>query len=84
MPCQQQKMNELRRKPALALPRLAWNSRTAGGNPVAQNDSLGRPVVHGTTRKFLQVFGLKSLRGLPLVEQLQMPATEQEEEEADT
>jgi len=30
-----------------------------------RHDSLGRPVLYGTTRKFLQVFGLKSLRELP-------------------
>ena len=47
-----------------------------------RHDSLGRPVLYGTTRKFLQVFGLKSLRELPLVEQLQMPVTEEEGEEA--
>lgn len=30
-----------------------------------RHDSLGRPVLYGTTRKFLQVFGLKSLRDMP-------------------
>lgn len=30
-----------------------------------RDDSLGRPVLYGTTRKFLQLFGLKSLRDLP-------------------
>jgi segregation and condensation protein B len=30
-----------------------------------RHDSLGRPVLYGTTKKFLQVFGLKSLRELP-------------------
>lgn len=35
--------------------------------------SLGRPVQYGTTRKFLIAFGLKSLRDLPQVEQLQPP-----------
>ena len=43
-----------------------------------RHDSLGRPVLYGTTRKFLQVFGLKSLRELPSVGELQMPAAEQE------
>jgi segregation and condensation protein B len=38
-----------------------------------RHDSLGRPQLYGTTRKFLQVFGLKSLRDLPLVEQLRPP-----------
>jgi segregation and condensation protein B len=37
---------------------------------VGRDDSLGRPVLYGTTKKFLQVFGLKSLRDLPLAEQL--------------
>ena len=32
--------------------------------------SLGRPVLYGTTKKFLQVFGLKSLNDLPQVEAL--------------
>jgi segregation and condensation protein B len=39
-----------------------------------RHDSLGRPQLYGTTRKFLQVFGLKSLRDLPLVEQLRPPS----------
>lgn len=30
-----------------------------------RHDSLGRPVLYGTTRKFLQVFGLRSLKDLP-------------------
>lgn len=38
-----------------------------------RDDSLGRPVLYGTTKKFMQVFGLKSLQELPLVEQLRPP-----------
>lgn len=38
-----------------------------------RHDSLGRPVLYGTTRKFLQVFGLKNLRDLPRAEQLRPP-----------
>lgn len=38
-----------------------------------RHDSLGRPVLYGTTRKFLQVFGLKNLNDLPLAEQLRPP-----------
>ena len=38
-----------------------------------RDDSLGRPVLYGTTKKFLQVFGLKSLRDLPMNEQLKLP-----------
>ena len=40
-----------------------------------RDDSLGRPVLYGTTRKFLQTFGLNSLKDLPQVEQLKPPAT---------
>jgi segregation and condensation protein B len=40
-----------------------------------RHDSLGRPVLYGTTKKFLQVFGLKGLDDLPEVEQLRLPQT---------
>ena len=33
-----------------------------------RDDSLGRPVLYGTTKKFLQVFGLKNLKDLPNIE----------------
>jgi segregation and condensation protein B len=45
-----------------------------------RHDSLGRPVLYGTTKKFLQVFGLKSLRDLPQAEQLQPPPQPSDEE----
>jgi segregation and condensation protein B len=32
---------------------------------VGRHDSLGRPVLYGTTKKFLQIFGLKSIKDLP-------------------
>jgi segregation and condensation protein B len=32
------------------------------------HDSLGRPVLYGTTKRFLQMFGLKSLEELPAVD----------------
>ena len=38
-----------------------------------RHDSLGRPVLYGTTKKFLLVFGLKSLKELPQAEQLRAP-----------
>jgi segregation and condensation protein B len=38
-----------------------------------RHDSLGRPVLYGTTKKFLQVFGLKSLNDLPQVAELPSP-----------
>jgi segregation and condensation protein B len=45
-----------------------------------RHESLGRPVLYGTTKKFLQVFGLKSLRDLPQVEQLAPPKAKDAEE----
>ena len=42
--------------------------RIAGEDP-----SLGRPFLYGTTGKFLETFGLKSLAGLPEVEGLPRP-----------
>jgi segregation and condensation protein B len=38
-----------------------------------RDDSLGRPVLYGTTKKFLQAFGLKSLRDLPQAGELRPP-----------
>lgn len=38
-----------------------------------RHDSLGRPVLYGTSKKFLQVFGLKSLRDLPQAEAFRAP-----------
>ena len=38
-----------------------------------RDESLGRPVLYGTTRKFLQVFGLKSVRDLPQANELRPP-----------
>ena len=42
--------------------------RIAGRDP-----SLGRPVLYGTTKKFLQVFGLKSLKDLPRADEFRRP-----------
>jgi segregation and condensation protein B len=39
-----------------------------------RDDSLGRPVLYGTTKKFLQLYGLKSLRDLPRADELAGPA----------
>jgi segregation and condensation protein B len=38
-----------------------------------RHDSLGRPQLYGTTRKFLQAFGLNSMKDLPDVESLRDP-----------
>ena len=37
---------------------------------VGRAEQLGRPLLYGTTRKFLLTFGLKSAKDLPPVEQL--------------
>jgi segregation and condensation protein B len=37
-------------------------------------EDLGRPLLYGTTKKFLQVFGLRHLDELPRAEQLRRPA----------
>jgi segregation and condensation protein B len=46
-----------------------------------RHDSLGRPLLYGTTRKFLAVFGLRSLKDLPPVEELAAPPGGQAEAE---
>ncbi len=38
-----------------------------------RHDSLGRPQLYGTTKKFLQTFGLHTLQDLPEVEALRNP-----------
>jgi segregation and condensation protein B len=40
---------------------------------VGKAEVLGRPLLYGTTRKFLQVFCLNSLKDLPTVEELKKP-----------
>ena len=39
-----------------------------------EDDSLGRPYLYVTTRRFLEMFGLKSLDELPMAESLRRPA----------
>jgi segregation and condensation protein B len=39
-----------------------------------RDESLGRPVLYGTTKKFLQLYGLRSLRDLPQAKELAKPA----------
>jgi segregation and condensation protein B len=43
-----------------------------------REESLGRPVLYATTRKFLQVFGLRSLRDLPQAKELIDPASKRQ------
>ena len=38
-----------------------------------RHDSLGRPQLFGTTKKFLQAFGLNTLKDLPEVEAMRQP-----------
>ncbi len=40
---------------------------------VGRDEDVGRPLLYGTTRRFLETFGLSSLEDLPAVEELQMP-----------
>ena len=40
---------------------------------VGRAEILGRPMMYGTTKKFLEVFGLNSLKDLPKVEELKKP-----------
>ena len=48
-----------------------------------RDESLGRPVLYGTTKKFLQAFGLRSLRDLPQAEELVDPARRRKKGEPD-
>jgi segregation and condensation protein B len=50
-----------------------------------RDDSLGRPQVYGTTKKFLQAFGFKNIRDLPPAEGVGAApkATEKEDEEGE-
>jgi segregation and condensation protein B len=41
---------------------------------VGRSEELGRPLWYGTTKRFLQVFGLSNLDGLPLAARLRRPA----------
>jgi len=45
-----------------------------------RRDSPGRPFVYGTTRQFLEYFGLKSLDDLPKIEEFVKVADKKEEE----
>ncbi len=40
---------------------------------VGRDEQIGRPMLYGTTRRFLEVFGLASLKDLPTVEELKPP-----------
>ncbi len=40
---------------------------------VGRAEEIGRPMLYGTSRHFLEVFGLASLKDLPKAEQLKEP-----------
>jgi segregation and condensation protein B len=40
---------------------------------VGRAEVLGRPMLYGTTKKFLETFGLNSLKDLPKIEELKKP-----------
>lgn len=40
---------------------------------VGRDESLGHPLLYGTTKKFLEYFGLKNIKDLPKVEELEAP-----------
>ena len=42
---------------------------------VGRAEILGRPMLYGTTKKFLEVFGLNTLKDLPKIEELKKPAS---------
>lgn len=46
-------------------------------------EELGRPILYGTTRRFLEAFGLSSLKDLPTVEELRARARGGEADPAD-
>ena len=52
--------------------------------PVGRLDAPGRPVLLGTTEKFLRVFGLKSLTDLPETEALSTAEQSADAENTDT
>ena len=40
---------------------------------VGRAEVLGRPMLYGTTKRFLEIFGLNSLKDLPKIEELKKP-----------
>jgi segregation and condensation protein B len=48
---------------------------------VGRAEVVGRPMQYGTTKKFLECFGLNSLKDLPQIEELKRPQVESDENE---
>jgi segregation and condensation protein B len=42
---------------------------------IGRAEVVGRPLLYGTTKKFLEVFGLNSLKDLPKIEELKKPGS---------
>jgi segregation and condensation protein B len=42
---------------------------------IGRAEVIGRPLLYGTTKKFLEVFGLNSLKDLPKIEEFKKPPT---------
>jgi segregation and condensation protein B len=51
---------------------------------VGRDVTLGRPVLYGTTRKFLQIYGLKSLKDLPKTNEYGTPGAIPDEDVSST
>lgn len=49
---------------------------------VGRKESIGRPLLYGTTPDFLEVFGLKDLRELPSLDEIVPTGVEEEDEQA--
>jgi len=49
---------------------------------VGRADEIGRPMLYGTTRRFLEVFGLNRLDDLPNAERLRQPMAQVAEDDA--
>lgn len=51
---------------------------------LGKKDIPGRPLIYGTSREFLEVFGLKNLKGLPTLKEIQaleeLPSFEKQDE----
>jgi segregation and condensation protein B len=51
---------------------------------VGRAEDVGRPMLYGTTKNFLSVFGLKDISELPQAEQLKPPEQPQSTESEPT
>jgi len=45
---------------------------------MGRKDIVGRPIVYGTTKAFLEIFGLNTLSDLPTLKEIQPPSTTEE------